>query len=132
MAQVIVFCGLSSASLSVSSFLHFYFLHTEPILNENQPCHKSFKCGWNADVFNPCSNGVIVNVVKIHWRHSKIVFSKTTRPIWTKLGTKFLITMGVYIWSNKGVRFLVKEIQTTCICWNEGHILFFKENYPGS
>ena len=50
----------------------------------------------------PFLRGDNQEIVKIHWRNLKIFFSRTTGPISTKLGTKYLWDKGIKLCSNEG------------------------------
>ena len=47
-------------------------------------------------------------IVKINWWNLKIFFSRTAKPIWTKLSTTHPWVKGIQICSNEGPRFFLR------------------------
>ena len=52
----------------------------------------------------PFPRGDYYVIVKIHWGNLKMFFSRTTKPISTKLCTKHSWVMGIQVCSNEGSR----------------------------
>ena len=66
--------------------------------NFNQTWHKAFKSVQRrATSF---SKGDYNEITKIHWRNLKIVCSRTTGPILTKLGAMYLCVKGIQVFIN--------------------------------
>ena len=66
--------------------------------NFNQTWHKAFKSVQRrATSF---SKGDYNEITKIHWRNLKIVCSRTTGPISTKLGAMYLCVKGIQVFIN--------------------------------
>ena len=79
-------------------------LVTEPIstkLGTKHPCVKGIQfCSNEGTRHFP--RGDNYKIVKMHLQNLKIVFSRTTRPISTKLGTKHPWVKGIQVYSNEG------------------------------
>ena len=95
-----------SVHLSVI-FSHVYLLLQNHWANFNQNWHKvslgeenSCFFKWNMKNF---SKGDNYEILKIHWRNLKIIFSRTTGPISTKFGTMHPWVKGIRFCSNQGL-----------------------------
>ena len=74
----------------------FFSRTTGPIstkLSTKHPCVKGIQFFSNEGPY-PFPRGDNYEIVKIHWRNSKIFFSRTTGLISTKLGTKHPLVEG--------------------------------------
>ena len=115
-AFLITFCPLSvclsvclSVHPSVCKLFTFSSSSQEP-LSQFQPNLAQNILGWRGFKFihmkgpGPFLRGDNYKIVKIHWRHLKIFFSRTTEPISTKLNTKHYWVNGIQVCSNEGPR----------------------------
>ena len=99
----------SSLCPSVCKLFTFSSFSQEP-LGQFQPNLAQSILGWREFKFffsnegpRPFPKGDYYEIVKIHWRNYKI-FSRTTEPISTKLGTKHPWVKGIQVYSNGGPR----------------------------
>ena len=69
-------------------------------------------------------------IVKIQWRMWKILLSRTSGPISTKLGTKYLWVKGIQVYSNKGSRLFPRgdNYDIAKILWRNFKIFFSRTN----
>ena len=92
----------------------FFSRRTGPIstkLGTKHPWMKGIQVCSNE---RPCPflKGNNYEIAKIHWRNLKIFFSRTTKPISTKLGTKHPWVKGIQVCSNEGPAFFQGEMIT--------------------
>ena len=96
---------LSSVRLSIN-FSHFHLLLKNQWANFNQTSLKASFGNGDSSFLNersrPFSRGYIYQIAKIHWQNLKIFFSRTTKPISTKLGTSILWWWGLKCVQIKG------------------------------
>ena len=76
----------------------------------NQTWHKTFKFVQIRP--RPFPRGDNYEIAEIHWRILKIFFSRTLRPISTKLGTKHPLIKGIKVCSNGWVMVVKGKINT--------------------
>ena len=86
----------------------------KPNGNFNQTWHKTSLDKGNSNCSNegprPFQKRDNYEIVKVHWRNLRIFFSRTTRPISTKLGTKGPWVKGIQGITNIEHSILQKEI----------------------
>jgi hypothetical protein len=70
-------------------------------LGTNYPCVKGIQV-YSNKVPGPFHRGDNHKYVKTGWGHLKIFFSRTTGPIFTRLGTDHPYVKGIQIRSNEG------------------------------
>ena len=82
--------------------------------NFNQTWHKASLNEGDSSLFNegphPFPRRDNYEIAKIHWQNIKILFSRTTEPISTKLGTKHPWVKGIKFCSKKNHLILIKII----------------------
>ena len=83
---------------------------------------------------HPSPRGDNNKIAKIHWWNSKIFFSRTTKPISTKLGTKHSWVKGIQVWSNEGPRPFPRgdNCEIVKIHWQYLKIFFSRTTEPFS
>ena len=81
---------------------------------------------------HPSPRGDNNEIAKIHWRNSKIFFSRTNEPISTKLGTKHPWVKGIQVCSNEGPRPFPRgdNNEIAKIHWRNSKIFFSRTNEP--
>ena len=102
----------------------------------NQTWHKASLGEGDSSLFKwkvqPFSKGIINEIAKIHWLIWKIIFSRTTVPISTKLDTKHPWVKGIQVCSNERFRPLSKGIinEIAKIHWLIWKIFFSRTTVP--
>ena len=89
----------------VVNFSHFNLLFQNHWANFNQTWHKASLGEGDLSLFkwgpHPFPRGDNYEITKIRWKIKKIIFSRTTGPILTKLGTKHPWVKGIHVCSNE-------------------------------
>ena len=94
------------AKIHLQNLKIFFSRTTEPFstkLDTKHPWVKGIQVYSNEGP-HPSPRGDNNEIAKIHWRNSKIFFSRTTELISTKLGTKHPCVKGIQVCSNEGPR----------------------------
>ena len=94
-------------SVCLFTFLIFMFFSRNQRTTKNHKVKGLQVCSDEVQFSQVCSDALFrlgdnVEIVQIHWRNIKIFFSKTTRLISTKLGTKLAWAKGIQVYFTEG------------------------------